>query len=403
VTDRIFELFSVAATGGTVTKLHPDITEFARDVDPFSAQISPDGSRLIFLANLAETAAAELYSVPIAGGTLTKLNPSFADNSREVQDFGIRISPSSSHVVYTADQETDNVFELFSVPLAGGTSVKLNPTLAGNRSIDGGSVLISSNGEQVIYISDQETNNVDELFIVPITGGTAIKLNPDFTNNNGDIATFPFPLFNSTGTHLVYLADAEIDNQEELFSVSLVCQNDLVVNNDPIAAGNYDAVATITSTGTIENGSAVTFTAGESITLAAGFQVQAGAIFTAAIGDPTCFSVEELTPDDTVERSLLLDSTTEHFNIKTASLIAQPNPFHYETQLRFQLPTAQQVSLHLYDHVGRQVQSIITNQKKEAGKYTFYLRNEQGLSGMYFVVLQTETEQVVQKIMVINN
>ncbi|MFK7932067.1 MAG: hypothetical protein AB8G22_01075, partial [Saprospiraceae bacterium] len=154
VTDRIFELFSVAATGGTVTKLHPDITEFARDVDPFTAQISPDGSRVIFLANLAETAAAELYSVPIAGGTLTKLNPSFADNSREVQDFGIRISPNSSHVVYTADQETDDVFELFSVPLTGGTSVKLNPTLAANRSLNGGLVQISPNGEQVIYISD---------------------------------------------------------------------------------------------------------------------------------------------------------------------------------------------------------------------------------------------------------
>ena len=40
-----------------------------------------------------------------------------------------RISPDASRVVYRADQATDEVSELYSVPLAGGTPVRLNATL----------------------------------------------------------------------------------------------------------------------------------------------------------------------------------------------------------------------------------------------------------------------------------
>ena len=41
------------------------------------------------------------------------------------------ISPDSSRVVFRADAVLDNVFELFSVPLAGGVaSVRLNNQLA---------------------------------------------------------------------------------------------------------------------------------------------------------------------------------------------------------------------------------------------------------------------------------
>ena len=42
---------------------------------------------------------------------------------------GFMISPNSKHVVYRADQDTDEVLEIYSVPITGGTPVKLNGSL----------------------------------------------------------------------------------------------------------------------------------------------------------------------------------------------------------------------------------------------------------------------------------
>ncbi|MFK7934772.1 MAG: T9SS type A sorting domain-containing protein, partial [Saprospiraceae bacterium] len=101
----------------------------------------------------------------------------------------------------------------------------------------------------------------------------------------------------------------------------------------------------------------------------------------------------------------IIESTTSNpiTTKEQLTLIAQPNPFRSETQLRFQLPDQQQVSLQLFDQMGRLVQTIIPMQTRAAGEYVFNLRNEQGLRGMYFVLLQTERKQLVQKIMVLND
>lgn len=59
-----------------------------------------------------------------------------------------QISGDSSRVVYFADQETNDVEEIFSVPLTGGTSVKLNGPLAGNYPYD---FAISPDSSRVVY------------------------------------------------------------------------------------------------------------------------------------------------------------------------------------------------------------------------------------------------------------
>jgi hypothetical protein len=94
--------------------------------DVLRFQISPDGSRVIYRADQNTDGVDELFSVPIAGGTATRLNQPLVAG-RAVLAFAI--SPDSSRVVYSADQVIDDVVELFSVPLAGGPAIKLNPTL----------------------------------------------------------------------------------------------------------------------------------------------------------------------------------------------------------------------------------------------------------------------------------
>ena len=96
------------------------------------------------------------------------------------------ISPDSSRVIYRADQQTDDVFELYSVPLGGGTVTKLNdPLVAGGDVMSG--FLISPDSKRVIYRADQQTDGVFELYSVPLGGGSVTKLNDPLVAN-GDVS-----------------------------------------------------------------------------------------------------------------------------------------------------------------------------------------------------------------------
>lgn len=66
-------------------------------------QVSPDGQFGVYTADDVTDKVVELYSVEFSTGTVTKLNPSLVVGG-DVQDF--RIAPDSSRVVYMADQVT---------------------------------------------------------------------------------------------------------------------------------------------------------------------------------------------------------------------------------------------------------------------------------------------------------
>jgi len=75
-----------------------------------------------------------------------------------------------------ADQQSNDVFELYSVLLGGGAFVKLSPT-----PVLGGDVLdynFDPVSDRVVYRADLDTNDLIELYSVPITGGSSVKLNP---------------------------------------------------------------------------------------------------------------------------------------------------------------------------------------------------------------------------------
>ena len=75
-----------------------------------------------------------------------------------------KISSDGQYVVYLADQDTDFVFELYSVPLAGPSTarVKLNRPLASDGDVI--DFEISPDGSRVVVIEDVVT-----------TGGSALK------------------------------------------------------------------------------------------------------------------------------------------------------------------------------------------------------------------------------------
>ena len=153
----------VPATQAAVLPLSGTMPPFG---DVQSYRVSPDGRYAVYVADQQTDEAFELYSVPLAGGAAAvKLNSPLVAGGDVF--FSFAISPDSQRVVYQADQQTDGVNELYSVPLAGGAAaVTLNsPLVAGGNVFD---FRISPDSQRVVYQADQQTDEVIELFAADI-------------------------------------------------------------------------------------------------------------------------------------------------------------------------------------------------------------------------------------------
>ena len=234
-TDDKFEVFSAPIDVGSAqvklnAPLDPGGDVVITTLDP-GVRISPDSSRVVYLASSA-AGVHELYSVPIdASAPAVKLNGPLAAGgdvglflSTDVPFLpGFEVGPDSLRVVYLADQDTDGLRELYSVPLHGGPATKLNHPIplgsyVGSQSPDlGTGYRISPDGQRVTYLVKYSTQ---ELFSVPIDGSLpAVKLN----------ATLPSPSsrvqadyrISADSTRVVYRADQTSYFLFELYSVPI--------------------------------------------------------------------------------------------------------------------------------------------------------------------------------------
>jgi len=102
----------VPATGGTPVKLNGPLTT-GGNVSSDGLQFSPDGQTVLYRAKPGFFDPTELFIVPSTGGTPVKLNGSLV-NGGNVTSLGLQFSPDGSRVLYRADQDMDEVFEIYS-------------------------------------------------------------------------------------------------------------------------------------------------------------------------------------------------------------------------------------------------------------------------------------------------
>jgi Tol biopolymer transport system component len=178
-----FRLYRVPSDGNAPAALLTGTMIAAGDVSapntaPF--QISADGIWVVYRADALLNERNELFSVRVDGSAAPlRLIPHLVAGGdvalAENGDF--RISPDSSRVVYRADQEIDEHYELYSVPIDGSAAaVKLNGTLGVNQDVDSlgrPSFRISADGEHVLYCADQDADQRLDLYSAPIDGSTA--------------------------------------------------------------------------------------------------------------------------------------------------------------------------------------------------------------------------------------
>lgn len=174
--------------------------------------VSPDGSTVALVT--FSGGGARLYSVPVNGSAgPTLLTSSFLQITKpDISSLGV--------VVFIA--WVGGVYELYSVPIDGSQA----PTrLSGTMAAGGGvwdaastgipSYWISPDGRWVLYKADQDTNDVVELFCAPFHGRYgAWKVSGPLVAG-GDTYSVTFV---PGSRRIVYNADQETDGATELFT-----------------------------------------------------------------------------------------------------------------------------------------------------------------------------------------
>jgi Tol biopolymer transport system component len=178
-----------------------------------SFTVTDSGSHALFAAGLS------LYSVPL---DLSRASLALATSSVPGGRVGTILSSDiGTRVVYLADHLTQNVFELFSVPIDGGASaVRLNAPLPAGARLDQapGRVVVTADGTRVVYSGAQVTRDVFELFSAPLDGhAPAQRLSAP-----RPLAPYPRHVFDSrlaaNAPRGLYRANAEDDDVVDLYA-----------------------------------------------------------------------------------------------------------------------------------------------------------------------------------------
>jgi len=120
------------------------------------SSVQPTNDRINVVYMGAETTGSrDLYSVPIAGGESQKLNR----DGDLVSDF--QISSNSKQAVYSSDG-------LYAVPIGGGSEAQRLDTVVPNVRRILGRFSISENSEFVVYLADQDSFEQQELYMVEL-------------------------------------------------------------------------------------------------------------------------------------------------------------------------------------------------------------------------------------------
>lgn len=238
-------LYVLPVDGSGVPLRLDELPDATRTIDA-TFTFTPGGERVLYVADQDAPGVEELYSVPIAGGATVKLSATPVSGGDVAGGpFSppfLLVSLDGSRVLYVADQDVDEAYELYSAPVDGSAPpVKLNDPLSDARDVVAESTRLTPDGRLVLWAADQEVDGRLELYLAPIDGSQpAVKLNPPLVAG-GSLGTTYAGTANALrlgprGLRAYYLADQEVDGRFELFAVSLYGLGVQKVN-DPLVAG----------------------------------------------------------------------------------------------------------------------------------------------------------------------
>lgn len=223
--DNVFYIYVSTLTAGAfpvATRVNQDLPA-ASDVDPAGAAFTGDSARILYTAD-ATVGVEELWMVDLSGATpgapVSLAAPIQA--AGDVVPAQTDVSPDGVWVSFVADRVTEGANELWLVDVSGPTPSA--PVRISDALVSGRGVLFASwspDSTRLLYLADRDIDEVDELFMVGVGGVapvTPVKVNPSLPANrlvvNNDSNGF---LWSPDGSRVAYRADPNVDGDYELF------------------------------------------------------------------------------------------------------------------------------------------------------------------------------------------
>lgn len=205
--------------------INPPATGFG-DVSTGAGDVafSPDNRKIAFIGDFLTDGVSELFVVDLTPGFPTGpvvvSGPQGANG--DVLDFVW--SPDSTRLLYMSDERTDGVNELFVVDVSGATpgpSVPVSPPLQAFGDVSTQDFWWSPDGRWALMLADVAVDGVIELYAADLGGATpapAVPLHPPLpAGSDADDGV----LFVPDGSRVIFLVDQAAADDHELFMVDL--------------------------------------------------------------------------------------------------------------------------------------------------------------------------------------
>ena len=216
------ELWAVPADGSALpARLHAPL-EYDREVTSVF-RLSPDGARVVFRADARINDSFELFVTHVDQAQAAPLSGPMVTGGDVQQEGHFWISPDGARVVYLADQAVDEVLEFWSVPLdASARPVRLHPPLSGARDA-APTPHFTPDGREVVFALELAQDGVLELVATRTDGSGPLRVLSAPMPPGGGIAgtgvgTQSTVALSAGGRQVFYLAEQELDGVVELFS-----------------------------------------------------------------------------------------------------------------------------------------------------------------------------------------
>lgn len=178
--------------------------------------------------------------------------------------------------------------------------------------------------------------------------------------------------------------------------ISCNCQEDhLDIPN--VNQNIYFARSTINSTATIPQGDNITYKAGNSITLEAGFHTQAGSSFSASIESCNNANFSNLNENITNSPKSAAVHLLESNSPSSINLKIYPNPFNKTTKIVYILPEKDEITIKVINIFGQEVAILEKNSHRDKGIYTVDFTPKNQAIGTFYILLQGKKTYKVKK------
>ncbi len=179
-----YSYYSAPLAGGALVDLAPTMTSFYSDY----FWLMDSGNTFAFSAGDGSFTQGEIYTVPVTGGSLTKISGTPDPSAAVVNPYSIAVSPDLSTTVFRSDLLTPGTYELFAAQSGGGTPVRLNSALAPGGTLLG-RPLISPDSSIVAYDAEQDGPPFTNMYASAIDGAWNLQLSAPFTGTVGVVSS----------------------------------------------------------------------------------------------------------------------------------------------------------------------------------------------------------------------